>query len=123
MGTQTPNRAGQPEPTAPGKPASRQPPDANTGTNQDAEEGQEIPKTGRGPVDAIEEDAANAIPTDDDDDDAQDDEDDDQDEDEDEDDDDDDDDEDDDDENGSIELPAEGGDRDRLNGSSAGDNQ
>ena len=45
MGTETQNRSGQPKPTAPGKPGSRQPPDSNTGTDRD--EGQEIPKTGR----------------------------------------------------------------------------
>ena len=43
--TQTPH--GQPKPTAPGKPASRQPPDSNTGKQKDKDEGQELPKTGR----------------------------------------------------------------------------
>ena len=53
MGTQTPNTGGRPDQSAPGKPASRQPPDANTGKDktetreQDRDEGQEIPKTGR----------------------------------------------------------------------------
>ena len=55
MGNQTPNKDGRSDQTAPGKPASRQPPDANTGKGQgkdkaenaDREEGQEIPKTGR----------------------------------------------------------------------------
>jgi len=98
MGTQTPEPTGQPKPTAPGKPASRQPPGANTGKEQDREEGQEIPKTGRDPSEPIDEDVSNDIPTDDDDDDA------------------------DEDQPGSIELPAEGDERDRLNGSSpAGD--
>ncbi|HKQ12802.1 MAG TPA: hypothetical protein VJT80_05175 [Steroidobacteraceae bacterium] len=46
MGTQTPNPGGQPKPTAPGKPGSRQPPDSNTGKEKDRDEGQEIPKTG-----------------------------------------------------------------------------
>ena len=55
MGNQTPNKGGQSDQTAPGKPSSRQPPDANTGKgqekdkakNRDMDEGQEIPKTGR----------------------------------------------------------------------------
>ena len=98
MGTKTPKPTGEPKPTAPGKPASRQPPDANTGKERDSEEGQESPKTGRDPLEAIEEDASNDIPTDGDDDDA------------------------DEDETGSIELPGEGGRRDRLNGSSPEDN-
>ena len=53
MGDQTPNRGGQSDQTAPGKPASRQPPDANTGKggekdkakDRERDEGQEIPKT------------------------------------------------------------------------------
>jgi hypothetical protein len=52
---QTPDRGGRSDQTAPGKPSSRQPPDANTGKgqekdqgrNRDMDEGQEIPKTGR----------------------------------------------------------------------------
>ena len=47
MGTQTQNPSGQPQPTAPGKPASRQPPESNTGREEDRDEGQELPKTGR----------------------------------------------------------------------------
>jgi hypothetical protein len=47
MGTQKQEPAAQPKPTAPGKPASRQPPDANTGKPKEREEGQDIPKTGR----------------------------------------------------------------------------
>ena len=53
MGNETPNRGGRSDQTAPGKPASRQPPDANTGKggekdkakNREKDEGQEIPKT------------------------------------------------------------------------------
>ena len=50
MGTQTPKPSDQPKPTAPGKPASRQPPDNNTGKPRDTDEGQELPKTGRAPA-------------------------------------------------------------------------
>jgi hypothetical protein len=53
MGTRTPNPGDQLKPTAPGKPASRQPPDNNTGTHQDTDEGQDIPKTGRDPSEPI----------------------------------------------------------------------
>jgi hypothetical protein len=60
MGTQKQNPGGQPEPTAPGKPASRQPPDSNTGKrgNRDSkekarDEGQDVPKTGRPPSESI----------------------------------------------------------------------
>jgi len=56
MGTQRKEPTGQPKPTAPGKPASRQPPDSNTGKQgteenreKDRDEGQEIPKTARAP--------------------------------------------------------------------------
>ena len=53
MGNETPNKGGPSDRTAPGKPASRQPPDANTGQgkeedkakNREKDEGQEIPKT------------------------------------------------------------------------------
>ena len=68
MGTQTPNSGGRSDQTAPGKPSSRQPPDANTGKgqsgkgqgkdkakNRDKDEGQEIPKTGRERSKAIEQ--------------------------------------------------------------------
>ena len=66
MGTETPNPGGRPNENAPGKPGSRQPPDANTGTDKgamekDREEGQEIPKVGR-------DDDADDLPADDDDD-------------------------------------------------------
>jgi hypothetical protein len=47
MSTQKQEPTSQPKPTAPGKPASRQPPDANTGKPKQREEGQNIPKTGR----------------------------------------------------------------------------
>jgi hypothetical protein len=47
MGTQNQEPTGQPKPAAPGKPASRQPPDANTGQPKEREEGQDIPKTGQ----------------------------------------------------------------------------
>jgi hypothetical protein len=47
MSTQKREPTSQPKPTAPGKPASRQPPDANTGKPKKREEGQDIPKTGR----------------------------------------------------------------------------
>lgn len=46
MATETQNPGGQSNPKAPGKPASRQPPENNTGKDQDRE-GQEMPKTGR----------------------------------------------------------------------------
>lgn len=63
MGTQTPNSGGRSDQTAPGKPSSRQPPDANTGKgqgkdeprNRDKDEGQEIPKTGRDQSKPIEQ--------------------------------------------------------------------
>ena len=97
MGTQTPTPTGQPKPTAPGKPASRQPPDANTGTEKDRDEGQEIPKTGRDPSEPIEEDS-NDLAIDDDD-------------------------SADEDETGSIELPGKGDERDWRNGSSSVDNR
>jgi hypothetical protein len=90
MSTQTPNPGGQQKPTAPGKPASRQPPDSNTGTQQDREEGQDIPKTGRDPSEPIDEDISDDISSDDDEDQ----------------------DDGDEDEVGSIELPGESGDRD-----------
>jgi hypothetical protein len=96
-----------PKPTAPGKPASRQPPDANTGQDRDGDEGQELPKTGRDRSEPIEEDVADDILTDDADDD----------------DDDMDDDDADEDESGTLELPGEGGERDRLNSSSPKDDQ
>jgi hypothetical protein len=48
MDTQNPEPTVQPNPTAPGKPASRQPPDANTGKEKDSE---------RDPLEPIEEDA------------------------------------------------------------------
>lgn len=96
MGTPTP------KPTAPGKPASRQPPDASLGQDSNGDEGQELPKTGRDPLEPIEEDVANDIPTDDDDAD---------------------DDDADEDESGTLELPGEGGKRDRLNSSSPKDDQ
>ena len=88
MSTETPNPTGQPKQVAPGKPASRQPPDANTGKEKDREEGQEIPKTGRDPSEPIEQDGSNDIPTDDDGDEDED-------------------------ETGKIELPGEGGEGDR----------
>jgi hypothetical protein len=88
MSNETPDPSSERRQTAPGKPASRQPPDANTGQEQDREEGQEIPKTGRDPSEPIEEDVANDIPTDDDGDE-------------------------DDDETGKIELPGEDGQGDR----------
>jgi hypothetical protein len=60
MGTQTPNPGGRSDQSAPGKPASRQPPDANTGKGKNKEkdrnEGQEIPKTGREQSEPIEQD-------------------------------------------------------------------
>jgi hypothetical protein len=56
MGTQNQEPTGQPKPTAPGKPASRQPPDANTGKPKEREEGQDIPKTGRDSSEPIEGD-------------------------------------------------------------------
>ena len=61
MSTQKSDRGGHPPPTAPGKPGSRQPPDNNTGKprEDDRNEGQELPKTGRDPREAIEEDRAN----------------------------------------------------------------
>jgi hypothetical protein len=56
MGTQSQSPGSQPKPTAPGKPASRQPPDSNTGKegprgnkDEDRNEGQEIPKTALSP--------------------------------------------------------------------------
>jgi hypothetical protein len=99
MSNETPN------PAAPGKPASRQPPDANTGQEQDTEEGQGIPKTGRDPSEPIEQDVSNDIPTDDDmDDDVPT----------------DDDGDEDDDETGTIELPGEDGQGDRLDVSRPG---
>jgi hypothetical protein len=65
MGKQ-PNRGGPSDQTAPGKPSSRQPPDANTGKgngrgkdgaeNRDKKKGQEIPKTGRDQSMPIEQD-------------------------------------------------------------------
>jgi hypothetical protein len=50
MATERQDRRDQPAPTAPGKPASRQPPDSNTGKEkkEDRDEGQDLPKTGRG---------------------------------------------------------------------------
>jgi hypothetical protein len=56
MGNDSPNTGGRSDQTAPGKPASRQPPDSNTGKdgekdeakNRHSDEGQGIPKTGRG---------------------------------------------------------------------------
>jgi len=94
MGTQTPNPGGQPKPTAPGKPGSRQPLGNNTGTDNDSDEGQDIPKTGRDPSEPIEQDISDDISTDDtDEDDA------------------------DEDELGNIELPGEGGEDDRRKGS------
>jgi hypothetical protein len=90
-----------PKPTAPGKPESRQPPDANPGQDRDGDQGQELPKTGRDPSEPIGEDVADDIPTDDDDDD----------------------DDADEDESGTLELPGEGGERDRLNSSSPKDDQ
>jgi hypothetical protein len=97
MDTQTPNAGGQPKQTAPGKPASRQPTDENLGKDQgkDSEEGQEIPKTGRDPSEPIDQDLSDDIPTDEDDD-A---------------------DDDDEDQAGTIELPGEGGEDDRQDGS------
>jgi hypothetical protein len=53
MGTQKPNPGGQPKPTAPGKPGSRQPPDSNTGKEKKRDEGQELPKTGRDSSESI----------------------------------------------------------------------
>jgi hypothetical protein len=64
MGTQTPDPGSQPKPTAPGKPASRQPPGSNTGKDKDTEEGQDIPKTGRNPSERIEQDISDNISTD-----------------------------------------------------------
>jgi hypothetical protein len=46
MATETQNPGSRSNPNAPGKPGSRQPPQSNTGRDQEAE-GQEIPKTGR----------------------------------------------------------------------------
>jgi hypothetical protein len=46
MANQKPKSGGQQKPTAPGKPASRQPPDSNTGKQKNRDEGQSIPKTG-----------------------------------------------------------------------------
>jgi hypothetical protein len=101
MSTPTPNPGGQQKPTAPGKPSSRQPPESNTGTEQDREEGQEIPKTGRDPSEPIDEDIADDTSSDDNDaDDADGDQDD-----------------TDEEEVGTLELPGEGGDRDPLGGS------
>jgi len=99
MGTQTPNPGRQQKPTAPGKPASRQPPESNTGTKQDREEGQEIPKTGRDPSEPIDEDIADDISSDDDDDADED------------------QDDGDEDEAGTLELPGEGGESDPAEGS------
>ena len=64
MGTQTPNPGGRPKQTAPGKPASRQPPDDSLGKdpNGDGEEGQEIPKTGRDPSEPIEQQVSKISP-------------------------------------------------------------
>src|SRR5688572_27433524 len=94
MGTETQDSGGQQQPTAPGKPASRQPPDSNTGTGKDRDEGQEIPKTGRDPSEAIEQDISNDTSTDDVDEDETD-----------------------EDEVGSIELPGQAREGDRLDGS------
>jgi hypothetical protein len=63
MGSQKPNPPGQPKPTTPGKPASRQSPDSNAGKDkdrkdQDIEEGQDIPKTGRDPSEPIDQDVS-----------------------------------------------------------------
>lgn len=96
MSTQTPSPGSQPKQTPPGNPASQPPTDG--GKDQDREEGQEIPKTGRDPSEPIEHDVSNDIPSDDDDD-A------------------DDDDADDEDQSGTIELPGEGGEDDRRNDS------
>lgn len=98
MSTQSPNSGGQPPPTAPGKPSSRQPPESNTGVQQGPDEGQELPKTGRDSSDPIEEDTADDDSADDDDvgeddDDA------------------------DEDDLASIELPGEGDDSNGLDGS------
>lgn len=97
MSTQTPNSGSHPKPTAPGKPASRQPTDENLGKDRgkDSEEGQEIPKTGRDPSEPIDQDVSDDIPTDEDDD-A---------------------DDEDEDQAGAIELPGEGGEGDRQDGS------
>jgi hypothetical protein len=102
MGIQTPNPRGQPEPTAPGKPGSRQPPGNNTGTDQDRDEGQDIPKTGRDPSEPLEQDISDEISSDDDVDEDQDDA--------------------DEDEVGSIELPGEGRETDGLDGSRSAGN-
>jgi hypothetical protein len=64
MGTQTSDPGGQPKQTPPGKPGSQPP---NQGGGADAEEGQEIPKTGGDPSsDPLEQDAEGDIPTDED---------------------------------------------------------
>jgi hypothetical protein len=63
MGTQTPDPGSQPKPTAPGKPASRQPPGSNTGKDKDTEEGQDIPKTGRNPSERSEQDISDDTST------------------------------------------------------------
>jgi len=54
MSNQKPKPSGQPKPTAPGKPGSRQPPDNNTGKKKEKDEGRDIPKTGRAASGSIE---------------------------------------------------------------------
>lgn len=54
MGTETPNPGVRPNEAAPGKPASRQPPDANTGRDPPCD-----------PLETIEQDASREAPTDD----------------------------------------------------------
>ena len=104
MGTQTPNPGGQRRQAPPQPPTDGS---KGKGTDQDREEGQEIPKTGRDPSESIEQQVSNDIPSDDDDDanddDASDDDADDEDE----------------DLTGTIELPEEGGagEGDRRDGS------
>jgi hypothetical protein len=94
MGTETPNPGGRPNESAPGKPGSRQPPDANTGIEKDREEGQEIPKTGRDPSEPVEQDTLDDVPGDDEDED----------------------------ELGNIELPGEGGAAGQRDDSRPGEN-
>ena len=93
MGTQTPNPGGQPKQAPPGNPGV-QPPD-DGGRGKDAEEGQDLPKTGRDPSEPIEQDVQNDSPTQDDDDE---------------------------DETGRIELPGEGRGDDQADRSRSADN-
>lgn len=119
MGIQTPNPGGQPKQTPPQPPTDG---NSGKGIDQDGEEGQEIPKTGRDPSEPIEQQVSNDTQSEDDDDATDDDASDDDASDDDE----DDDDADDDDEDltGTIELPGEGGagEGDRRDGSTPAGN-